>query len=126
MATHFFGLTQRTFGFSHSIGRNEFAGTGLRNPVDFAVAPDDTVYIVNRSYENRPDGCRISIFTRDEEYITATLTLIKTLTISSRVFGMRIGGGSSSGAPNPTTVTSRIFRRMPSSCISTGTTWRGR
>ena len=70
MATHFFGLTQRTFAFSHSVGRNEFAGTGMRNPVDFVVAPNDTVYIVNRSYENRPDGCRISIFTLNEEYIT--------------------------------------------------------
>ena len=70
MATHFFGLTQRTFAFSHSVGRNEFAGTGFRNPVDFAIAPDDTAYVVNRSYENRPDGIRMRVVTLDEEYIT--------------------------------------------------------
>ena len=70
MATHFFGLTQRTFTFSHAVGRNEFAGTGFRNPVDFAIAPDDTVYVVNRSYENRPDGLRMRVVTLNEEYIT--------------------------------------------------------
>jgi len=70
MSTHFFGLSQRSFSFSRSVGRNEFAGTGFRNPVDFAIAPDDTVYVVNRSYENRPDGIRIRVVTLDEEYIT--------------------------------------------------------
>ncbi len=70
MATHFFGLTQRTFAFSHSAGRNEFAGTGLRNPVDFAIGAGNTAYVLNRSYENRPDGVRISVMTLDEEYIT--------------------------------------------------------
>ena len=30
MSTHFFGLTDWTFSYSHSIGRNEFAGTGFR------------------------------------------------------------------------------------------------
>jgi sugar lactone lactonase YvrE len=70
MATHFFGLTQRTYQFSHAVGRNEFAGTGFRNPVDFAVDANDNAYIVNRSYENRPDGVRMSICTLDEEYIT--------------------------------------------------------
>ncbi|PKB73287.1 MAG: hypothetical protein BZY75_02610 [SAR202 cluster bacterium Io17-Chloro-G7] len=70
MSTHFFGLSQRSFAFSRSVGRNEFAGTGFRNPVDFAIAPDDTVYVVNRSYENRPDGLRIRVVTLEEEYIT--------------------------------------------------------
>ena len=70
MATHFFGLTQRAFSFSHAVGRNEFAGTGFRNPVDLAIAPDNTAYVLNRSYENRPDGIRVSIVTLDEEYIT--------------------------------------------------------
>jgi DNA-binding beta-propeller fold protein YncE len=70
MSTHFFGLTDWTFPYSHSIGRNEFAGTGLRNPVDLALGADDMVYIVNRSYESRPDGLRISVCTLSEEYIT--------------------------------------------------------
>ena len=70
MSTHFFGLTDRTFVYSHSLGRNEFAGTGFRNPVDMALAADDVVYVINRSYENRPDGVRITICTLNEEYIT--------------------------------------------------------
>ncbi len=70
MATHFFGLTSRTFHYSHSVGRAEFAGTGFRNPTDMAIAPDGTVYVCNRSYENRPDGIHITVVTLDEEYIT--------------------------------------------------------
>ncbi len=70
MSTHFFGLTDRTFAYSHSIGRNEFAGTGFRNPVDMAIGEDDIIYIANRSYENRPDGIRISVVSMDEEYIS--------------------------------------------------------
>ena len=69
MSTHFFGIKDWTFSYSHSIGRNEFAGTGFRNPVDLALAPNDMVYVVNRSYENRPDGIHITVCTLNEEYI---------------------------------------------------------
>ena len=70
MSTHFFGLTDRTYEYSHSVGRNEFAGTGFRNPTDMVVDADGVVYIVNRSYENRPDGVRVTACTLDEEYIS--------------------------------------------------------
>jgi hypothetical protein len=50
MSTHFFGIKDWTFTYSHSVGRNEFAGTGFRNPLDFARGADDLVYGVNRSY----------------------------------------------------------------------------
>ena len=70
MATHFFGLKDRTFYHSHAAGRNEFAGTGFRNPVDMAIAPDGSVYVINRSYENRPDGVHMTVCTLDEEYIS--------------------------------------------------------
>ena len=69
MSTHFFGIKDWTFSYSHSVGRNEFAGTGFRNPVDLALAPNDVVYVVNRSYENRPDGIHITVCTLNEEYI---------------------------------------------------------
>ena len=49
MSTHFFGLTASTFAYSHSVGRNEFAGTGFRNAVDMALGADDVVYALNRS-----------------------------------------------------------------------------
>ena len=70
MATHFFGLTSRTYKYSHAVGRAEFAGTGFRNPTDMAIAADGTVYICNRSYENRPDGVHITVITMDEDYVT--------------------------------------------------------
>jgi len=69
MSTHFFGIKDWTFSYSHSVGRNEFAGTGFRNPTDLALGPNDTVYVVNRSYENRPDGIHITVATFGEELI---------------------------------------------------------
>ena len=68
MATHFFGITDRTFAYSFSIGRNEFGGTGFRNPVGLAVN-GETIYVANRSYENRPDGVRITVCTYNEDFI---------------------------------------------------------
>jgi len=70
MSTHLFGLSDRTFSYSHSVGRNEFAGTGFRNPVDMALGADDIVYVINRAYENRPDGVRITVCTINEDYVT--------------------------------------------------------
>src|SRR5262245_50769585 len=61
MSTHFFGLKDWTFSYSHSVGRNEFAGTGFRNPVDLALGADDVVYVINRSYEYRVDGIHVSV-----------------------------------------------------------------
>jgi len=69
MSTHFFGIRDWTFAYSHSVGRNEFAGTGFRNPLDLALGANDVVYVVNRSYENRPDGIRITVCTLKEEFI---------------------------------------------------------
>ena len=70
MSTHLFGLTSRTYKHSHAVGRAEFAGTGFRNATDLAISPDGTVFICNRSYENRPDGVHVTAVTLDEEYIT--------------------------------------------------------
>jgi hypothetical protein len=50
MATHFFGLTDRTFNYSHSVGRNEFGGTGFRNPVDLAIGYFYLVFVAILSY----------------------------------------------------------------------------
>jgi len=69
MSTHFFGIKDYTFSYSHSVGRNEFAGTGFRNPVDLALGANDVVYVMNRSYENRPDGVHVTVVTLNEDYI---------------------------------------------------------
>ena len=70
MSTHFFGLNQRTFVYSHSLGRNEFSGDGFRNPVDMVIGEGDVAYVLNRSYEQRPDGVHVTMMTLNEEYIT--------------------------------------------------------
>ncbi len=66
MATQTIGIT---FQYSHTIGRGEFSGPGFRNPVAMARGEDDTMYVVNRSYEYRPDGKRITVCTVDEDYV---------------------------------------------------------
>ena len=41
--------------------------------MDFVLAPDNLIYVVNRSFESRSDGTRINLFRLDEngeEYIT--------------------------------------------------------
>jgi tripartite motif-containing protein 71 len=58
-----------TLHYEKTIGRAEFSGPGFRNPVAMARGQDDTMYVVSRSYEYRPDGKRITICTVDEEYI---------------------------------------------------------
>ena len=70
MSTHFFGVTNRTFSYSHSLGRAEFSGNGIRNAVDLALSDDELVYALNRSYGNRPDGIHVTVFTMDEDYVT--------------------------------------------------------
>ena len=70
MSTHFFGLKDWTFQYSHSLGRNEFAGTGFRSPVDVALAADDVIYVLNRSYEPRVDGVHVTVCTLGEQYIS--------------------------------------------------------
>ena len=70
MSTHFFGLNQRSYSYSHSLGRLEMSGTGFRSPVDFAISPEGVAYVLNRSYEKRPDGVHVTMMTLDEEYIS--------------------------------------------------------
>ena len=64
--TRFAGITLQP---SHTIGRAEFSGPGFRNPVAMVRGEEDTMYVVSRSYDYRPDGKRITICTLDEDYI---------------------------------------------------------
>ena len=66
MATQTISVTLQ---YEKSIGRAEFSGPGFRNPVAMARGEDDTMYVVSRSYEYRPDGKRITICTTDEDYV---------------------------------------------------------
>ena len=66
MATQTLGIS---FQYSHTIGRAEFSGPGFRNPIAIAMGAGGIMYVVNRSYEYRPDGKRVTICSVDEEYI---------------------------------------------------------
>lgn len=66
MATQTISVTLQ---YDHTVGRAEFSGPGFRNPVALALGEDDTMYVVSRSYEYRPDGKRITMCTVDEDYI---------------------------------------------------------
>ena len=69
MSSHFFGISDRFFSFSHTIGRTELAGTGFRIPLDLALGEDDVIYVINRTSGARPEGIRVTICTFAEEYI---------------------------------------------------------
>ena len=58
-----------SFQYSHTIGRSEFSGPGFRSPMALARGSEDRIYVVNRSYEYRPDGKRVTVCTVDEDYI---------------------------------------------------------
>ena len=56
--------------YSHTIGRNEQYGSGFMAPAFVARGPGDLVYVINRGFEYRPQGTRISVLTVEEEFIT--------------------------------------------------------
>ena len=58
-----------TFRYSHTIGRGEASGTGFSYPVALARGDEDLIYVLNRSFEARPDSMRITMLTVGEDYI---------------------------------------------------------
>ncbi len=69
MSSVFFGITTRAFHYSHTIGRIEFGGAGFRSVMDLALGANGVNYVVNRSWEYRPDGVRVTMFTLEEELV---------------------------------------------------------
>jgi len=70
MATHFFGIRDRLFSYRNVVGRIAVSGEGFLCPVDLALGSNDVAYVVNRSFEYRPDGLRVSKCTLDAgEYL---------------------------------------------------------
>lgn len=57
--------------YSHTIGRGEQFGPGFTQPIFAARGEGDTLYVLCRASEYRPEGTRIAVCTVDEEYITA-------------------------------------------------------
>ena len=73
MATHFFGLSDRTYRYSHTIGHQSFmGGPGFFQPTDLAVGRDGVIYVVNHGLPERESGypgVRVVMCTVDEEYL---------------------------------------------------------
>ena len=69
MGTQFFGIASRSFHYDRTIGRFEFAGSGFRAPMDLALRSDGLIYVVNRCWEYRGEGVRVTMLTLDEEYV---------------------------------------------------------
>src|SRR5262245_23455472 len=58
--------------YSHTIGRGEQFGPGFTTPVFIARGEGDSLYVLCRASEYRPEGTRITVLTLDdEEYVTA-------------------------------------------------------
>ena len=55
--------------YSHTIGRGEQFGPGFTYPIQMARGESDTMYVLCRSPEYRPEGTRIVVCTANEEYI---------------------------------------------------------
>ena len=70
MTSVFFGVTTKSFHYSHTIGRMTFFGEGFRHPMDMATRSDGVMYVPSRSTQLSPEGVRVTVFTVDEEYIT--------------------------------------------------------
>ena len=69
MTTYFFGVATRSYHYEKTVGRAEFSGPGFRTPVDIALRPDGVIYILNRSWEYRPDGVRVTMLTINDDFV---------------------------------------------------------
>ena len=72
MATHFFGLNDRTYRYSHTIGQNAYDGPGFFQPTDVAVGQDGVMYVVNRcatEQEINHPGIRVVMTNMEEDYL---------------------------------------------------------
>ena len=69
MSSVFYGIADRAFEYDRTLGRSAFSGAGFRAHVDLALGPEGRIYVLNRSWEYRPDGVRVTMLTIDEEYL---------------------------------------------------------
>ena len=72
MATHFFGLSDRTYRYSHTIGHQGFQGPAFYQLSDVAIGKDGVVYVANRAFtelETALPGIRVVMCKLDEEYL---------------------------------------------------------
>ena len=72
MASHFFGLNDRTYRYSHTIGAEGYDGPSFHHLTDLAIGQDGVIYVVNRAIMEqeliRP-GIRVVMTNINEEYL---------------------------------------------------------
>lgn len=72
MAIFFFGLTDREYRYSHTIGRHGLGKLGFFQPGDLTIGKEGVIYVVNRSVtdtETLSQGVRIVMTNIDEEFL---------------------------------------------------------
>ena len=69
MSAVFFGITNRSFHYDRNRRTFRVCRDGFRQPMDLALAPNGTIYVVNRCWEWRPDGVRVTMLNIDEDYL---------------------------------------------------------
>ena len=73
MASHFFGLNDRTYRYSRTIGRSAQVGRGFFWPAAVVVGKDEVIYVVARSApevsEIHRAGVRVVMTNTEEEYL---------------------------------------------------------
>ena len=69
MSAIFFGISDRLFHYDRTLARFENFGTGFIGGVDLALAPEGRIYVLNRAWEYRGDGVRVTILTIDEDFV---------------------------------------------------------
>ena len=69
VASVFYGIADRSYEYDRTIGRGAFSGAGFRGHVDLALGPDGLIYVLNRGWEFRPDGVRVTMLNINEEFL---------------------------------------------------------
>ena len=69
MSTVFYGIADRSYEYDRTIGRGAFSGAGFRAHVDFALGSGNLIYVLNRGWEYRRDGVRVTMLNINEEYM---------------------------------------------------------
>ena len=73
MASHFFGLNDRTYRYSHTLGQFAIGGNSFFHPADVVVGKDGVIYVVNRCApevsEIHRAAVRVVMINTEEEYV---------------------------------------------------------
>ena len=73
MAAHFFGINNRVYKYSQTMGYNNAVGRGFRCPTDVAIGRTGIIYVVNRAFEGLSDlnleGCKVAMVNLDQDYL---------------------------------------------------------